>query len=172
MKKIRLRKDKLKVFPFEQINVKGEIGHRMDLTAGKILNHIDIENDFARHYKQRTETPDVHGGFTGYGMFLDAMVSASKWKISVKGIKKLKDRLLRELIASQSDDGSISIFLNKKGMWDNHDQAYIIQALINDYRFFKNKKALDAAYEVHPKSWTQLLRCIFYEKRTQNLPPL
>ena len=24
--------------------------------------------------------------------------------------------------------------------------------------------------EVHPKSWTQPLRCIFYEERTQNKP--
>ena len=27
-----------------------------------------------------------------------------------------------------------------------------------------------SATEVHPKSWTQPLRCIFYEERTQNKP--
>ena len=32
-----------------------------------------------------------------------------------------------------------------------------------------HKKALCKS-EVHPKSWTQLLRCIFYEERTPNQP--
>ena len=34
-------------------------------------------------------------------------------------------------------------------------------------RFMTIKKA-GIFYEVHPKSWTQPLRCIFYAKRTQN----
>ena len=37
----------------------------------------------------------------------------------------------------------------------------------------KEKKVLFLIWgddEVHPKSWTQPLRCIFYEERTQNKP--
>ena len=34
----------------------------------------------------------------------------------------------------------------------------------------KGVAALHVGIEVHPKSWTQPLRCIFYEERTQNKP--
>ncbi|NCB47068.1 hypothetical protein EOM81_08645 [bacterium] len=41
--------------PLKNIKVRGEIGRRMAITAGKILDHLDIENEFARHFKNRLE---------------------------------------------------------------------------------------------------------------------
>ena len=37
-------------------------------------------------------------------------------------------------------------------------------------REFRNEIKTHIGNEVHPKSWTQPLRCIFYEERTQNKP--
>ena len=39
-----------------------------------------------------------------------------------------------------------------------------------DFARSLKKTSLICVSEVHPKSWTQPLRCIFYEERTQNKP--
>ena len=63
-------------FAPDVVQIGGEIRRRMDLTAEKILHHLDVENVFVRHFRHRSETPEVPGGFAGYGMFLDAVVKA------------------------------------------------------------------------------------------------
>lgn len=35
--------------PLKDIEIRGKIGRRMKVTAEKILDHLDIENKFARH---------------------------------------------------------------------------------------------------------------------------
>ena len=73
----------LKFQPFapDAVQLGGEIRRRMELTAAKILHHLDVENVFVRHFRHRSEMPDVPGGFTGYGMFLDALVKAAMHRI-------------------------------------------------------------------------------------------
>ena len=137
--------DRLTPFSPEQVRVGGEIRRRMDLTAGKILHHLDVEHCFVRHYRERRERPEVPGGFTGYGMFLDAVVKAAVHGIGGEEMRKFKEFRIAELISTQSADGAITAFSGKPGFWDNHDQAYLIQAFTLDHRRFGNRDALKAA---------------------------
>ena len=41
---------------------------------------------------------------------------------------------------------------------------------VGKYVFKLPLEKIPPGFEVHPKSWTQPLRCIFYEERTQNKP--
>lgn len=68
-----------------EVTVGGEIGRRLEVTADRMLHHIDFENAFAKHFRTRKEKPDVWGGFAGYGMVLDAVVKAAAQVYDVIG---------------------------------------------------------------------------------------
>ncbi len=128
-----------------EIKVNGEIGHRMQITAEKILDHLDIEGNFARHFKKRLKEPLVPGGFAGIGMLLDAIVKATAAGVSGERMQLLKEKIIGELSASQSNDGNISVFADKVGAWDNHEQAYIIIALTGNYALCGDENSLETA---------------------------
>ena len=127
------------------VTVGGEIGRRMELTIDKMLHHTDIENTFAKHFRVRKEKPDEPGGFAGYGMFLDALVKAAAHGIGGEETVRAKTRLLKELSEMQTPDGRISMFSGKPGFWDNHEGAYMIQALCLDHRWFGTDSSLATA---------------------------
>ena len=91
--------------PPGEITVGGEIGHRMDLTANKILHHMDVEHFFARHYAHRCAHPDVPGEFTGYGMLLDAVVKAAMHGIGGEEMRQFKDEHIDALLRTQYNEG-------------------------------------------------------------------
>lgn len=129
---------------FRQVGVGGEIRRRLDAAAEHLLQ-IDVENEFVRHFKRRGNPPDLFGGFAGYGMLLDAVVKAVASGIGGERLAEWKRARIAELIGTQSSDGAISIFSDRPGVWDNHEQAYIIQALVNDFRLHGTTDALAAA---------------------------
>ena len=128
-----------------EVSVGGEIGLRMGATLAKMIRHTDIERTFVRHFRNRRETPDVPGGFSGYGMFLDALVKAAAHGVGGAETVRTKTLLLKELGEIQSPDGRISMFAGEPGFWDNHEGAYLIQALCLDHRFFKAVESLNTA---------------------------
>ena len=151
----------LKPFKPGEIRVGGEIGRRMDVTVGKMLHHTDVEKVFAGHFKNRKEKPDEPGGFAGYGMFLDALVKAAAHGIGGEEAVELKKRLFRELALAQTEDGQITMFLKEPGYWDNHENAYMIQALVRDGLWFGEGSSLDTAKRLADslivrKSWVTL----------------
>lgn len=131
--------------PPEAVQTGGEIRRRMDLTAAKILEHLDVENTFVRHFRHRRAIPDLPGGFAGYGMLLDAVVKAAVHNIGGEAMKQFKTDRLKELSSLQSPDGAITVFSGEPGFWDNHEQAYMIQALALDHRQLHNRESLDTA---------------------------
>ena len=137
--------DGFSTFAPGEVKVGGEIGRRMAITAEKLMRKTDIEQVFFRHFRNRKEKPDVWGGFTGWGMTLDAIVKAAAHGVCGDEMHAFKEKWVAETIASQTPDGAISFFGGKLGMWDNHEQAYLLQALCNDWEWSGNRKALDAA---------------------------
>ena len=138
----------LRQFAPGSVAVGGEIGRRMDVTLEKMLHHTDIDGVFARHFRNRKEKPDEPGGFAGYGMFLDALVKAAAHGVGGDEAVCAKARLLKELGDMQTPDGRISMFSGKPGFWDNHEGAYMIQALCLDPYVcsFQKAKSLWADY--------------------------
>ena len=85
------------------------------------------------------------GGFAGYGMFLDALVTAAAHGIGGAETVRAKTCLLAELGELQSPDGRITMFSGAPGFWDNHEGAYLIQALCRDHRWFGTAASLETA---------------------------
>ena len=128
-----------------EVTVGGEIGRRLDVSMEKILRHTDIEGAFAKHFKFRKEKPDEPYGFAGYGMLLDALVKGAAHGIGGDESVALKTRLLKELAAAQTPDGQITMFLKDPGLWDSHENAYMIQALVRDWLWFGETNSLETA---------------------------
>lgn len=129
-----------------EVKVGGEIGRRMGITAEKLMHRTDIEQVFFRHFRNRKDKPEVWGGFSGWGMTLDAIVKAAAHGIGGAEMKAFKEKWVAETISTQTPDGAISFFTpGHLGYWDNHEQAYLIQAFCNDWRWAGNKSAFDAA---------------------------
>lgn len=127
-----------------EVIVGGEIGRRMEITAAKLMR-TDIEKTFVRHFRNRKETPEAWGGFAGWGMTLDAMVKAAAHGVGGEKFRRFKEHWVAETLAVQSENGAISMFAGKPGCWDNHEQAYLLQALALDHRYFGNTNALAGA---------------------------
>lgn len=136
---------RLEPFAPGSVKVGGEIGRRMEVTLEKMLRHTDIENTFTRHFRVRKACPDEPGGFAGYGMFLDVLVKAAAHGVGGEETVRAKTRLLRELGGLQTPDGRISMFSGEPGFWDNHEAAYMIQALCRDHRWFGTTNSLATA---------------------------
>ena len=133
--------------PFKpgEVTVRGELGRRMEITAAHIMNDIDVDGEFVRHFRVRKEKPEVRDGFTGWGMLLDAIVKAAAHGVGGEKFRAFKEKWMAETIATQTPDGNISIFAGQLGLWDGHEQGYMLQGFIRDWEWFGNRAALEAA---------------------------
>lgn len=127
-----------------QVRVGGEIGRRIENTMRVNLPSLDVERDFLKAFRDKRDWQD---GYVGIGKLIDACVTFANYSKD-QTVLELKDRLIRELLATQLADGYIG--LKPEGhrvseLWDLHEMVYIIHALTNDYRLFHNQKSLDAA---------------------------
>jgi hypothetical protein len=138
-------KQKFQIYPLGQIRAGGIILERMNRTVEKILRHTKIREEFLQHFQHRSEKPTAPGGFVGFGMLLDAIVKAAAQGLGGEEMLALKEQFIGDLIRTQTPDGNISIFSGNPGTWDNHEQAYIIQAFVLDFTLFGNRKALESA---------------------------
>ena len=120
------------------------MGRRMRLTIDKNLLVLDVEHEFLEPFRQKQVARD---GYVGIGKMLDSAVSFAANTQDPKVIA-WKDRCLRELLATQLDDGYLGTFPPEKRIqvaWDLHEMAYNIQALVNNYRSFHDQPSLEAA---------------------------
>ena len=131
-------------FPPGEVTVGGEIGRRMAAAVDCLTQRIDIEKTYLRHFRVRREKPEVWGGFTGWSMALDALVKAAAHGIGGDEMRRFKDKWLRETIATQAADGSISMYSGKPGRWDSHEQAYFLQAFARDAIWFGDADARES----------------------------
>ena len=127
-----------------QVKVGGEMGRRIDLTIEKNLLQIEVENQFLKPFRQKQSRAF---DYIGLGKLIDATVSFAHYSRNPKVIA-LKDRLVRELIATQLDDGYLGTFpagTRIRDVFDEHEMAYNLFALVNNYRWFHDSPSLAAA---------------------------
>jgi DUF1680 family protein len=133
-----------------QVQADGEIGWRIDLTIRANLLAIDVENQVLKPFRERQGWPvdkEPYVDYVGIGKIIDAAVSFARYSKNPQVIE-FKDRLVKDLLATQLDDGYIGIFppqdrIHK--LWDLHEMVYIIHALVNNYRYCHDQPSLDAA---------------------------
>lgn len=136
-----------------QVQAGGEIGRRIDLTIRANLLAIDLENDVLKPFREKQGWPvdkEPYVDYVGVGKIIDSAVSFARYSKNPK-IIEFKDRLIKDLLATQLDDGYLGMFppqdrIHK--LWDVHEMVYIIQALVNNYRYFHDQPSLDAARRV------------------------
>lgn len=126
------------------VRVGGALGERFRLTLSNNVFKLDHEGDFYKPFREKCER---NGAFIGYGKHADALVHFAK-NSDDPNVRRLKDELIDFIIAQQLPDGYTGCLRPQdrmSGVWDMHDMGFIIQALVADYEFFGNGKALEAA---------------------------
>ncbi len=142
-----IRKDVGKFFAIDpaQVKVGGEIGRRIDVTIQTNLLVIETENQFLKPFRDKQSQ---RYAYVGLGKLIDAAVSFARYSKDPK-VLALKDRLVKELLVTQQADGYLGTFPAGPGrlleVFDEHEMAYNIHALVNNYRYFQDQPSLDAA---------------------------
>ena len=138
------------------VKVEGEIGRRIDSTINNNLLKIKIDKDFILPFTEKKSK----GGYIGAGKLIDASVKFAIYSGNPKVIQ-VKDYLIESLLETMEGDGYIGIMEKNsriKQLWDIHEMGYIIFGLVNDYRYFQNRKSLDAAVRLADyiiKNWSE-----------------
>jgi uncharacterized protein len=136
-----------------QVKVQGEIGRRIELTIHANLLKLDVDNQLLKAFRERQGWESDKGAFASYvglGKIIDSAVSFARYTKDPEVIQ-WKDRLIKELLATQLEDGYMGIFPPKDRvfkLWDLHEMVYNIFALVNNYRCFHNQQSLDAARRI------------------------
>lgn len=127
-----------------QVKAGGEIGRRIDVTINNNLLVLDVDKDFLKPFLERK---GVSGGYIGLGKLIDSAVLLGAATGDPKVIAR-KDHLIGKIIASQEPDGYLGLFPPEQrvsGLWDVHEVQYIIWGLLEDHRYFKSARSLEAA---------------------------
>jgi len=124
--------------------VSGEIGRRIDVTIHKNLLALDVENDFLKLFRLKQ---NGNVWYIGIGKLIDATAEFARYSKD-PNVLALKRRLVKELLATQLDDGYIGFMPPGNRIftgYDLHEMAYVIHALVDNYRWFHEQPSLDAA---------------------------
>lgn len=149
--------------PWQQVSLQdvqlgGEIGRRIQVTVENNLLQINVADDFLTPFQRRNRK----GGYVGLGKLLDSIVRLAVHTGDPR-LRELKDKIIREILATQEEDGYIGIMEPSSRMWtlwDIHEMSYLVYALATDHHFFATESSLDAArrladhiirnWEAHP----------------------
>jgi len=141
-KKTEEVKDVLAPVNLADIKVGGEIGRRIDITISNNLLQLDLDNDFLSSFRLKNDR-----GYIGLGKLIDGAVKMAVYSRDNRVIS-LKDYLVNEIIKAQEPDGYIGNHSAGNRMWklwDIHESGYIIYGLLTNYRYYNDKRSLDAA---------------------------
>ncbi len=125
------------------VSIGGEIGRRIECTIENNLLCLDLEGDFLRPFRKKA----CRGGFVGTGKLADAMVRLAGHTDEPRLVDS-KNHLIGELMASQDPDGYLGTFSADTRiwhLWDVHEIAFVITALVSDHRIFRTAGVLEAA---------------------------
>ena len=128
------------------VRVGGEIGRRILVTITNNLLVLNVDKDFLEPFRKRDRTE----GYIGLGKLIDSVVWMAAHTHDNRLIE-LKRRLTGAIIQTQEPDGYIGLMKPESRMWvlwDVHEMSYLVLALCDDYRFFREKASLEAAQKL------------------------
>jgi uncharacterized protein len=129
-----------------QVKVGGEIGRRIDNTIFNNLMVIDVDKDFLAPLKAKSNQEF----YIGLGKLIDSAVKLAAYSGDEKVLTR-KKHLIDAAIAAQEADGYLGYFnppARMKTLWDIHEMGYLIYGLLSDYRYFGEKRSLEAARKI------------------------
>lgn len=144
----------LNLVSIAQVTVKGEMGRRiereidgnllkLDLAPGGLFLEPFEDHSLAGHGGQ-------YGGYVGLGKTMNSLVRFAAYTGDPK-VVSLKDGVFQTLIATQEKDGYIGTFASGGRVvdaFDLHEMVYMIQALVDDYRYTRSQTSLNAAIKL------------------------
>lgn len=143
--------------PLNSVKVSGLIGERINSTIQKNFFALDVEKDFLQPFRNKNSEVS----YVGLGKLMDAAVHFSVYTNAPEVIR-LKDHIFRELIKTQETDGYIGIKKSREHIWkefDLHDEAHIISALLENFKYYNDASSLEAAGKLLTllmKSWPEM----------------
>ena len=130
-----------------QVRVGGWIGERMELTWKNNLLALDWDGDFLRPF---LEKQGKGGEYVGMGKTLVGVVQFASHTAAPE-LLALRRHVLDALIGAQEADGYLGTYQPEKRIttvWDVHEQAYVLFALVSDWRLFQEAPSLSAAIKL------------------------
>ncbi|WP_162462957.1 beta-L-arabinofuranosidase domain-containing protein [Paenibacillus psychroresistens] len=137
----------MKTIDIRSIEVGGEIGRRIDITAKNNILAIDIQRDFIQPFRDKWDKDKELGDYVGLGKFIDALTRLAAYKQDEE-LTNLRDSVINQILALQEQNGYIGIMpldYRFNRLWDIHEISYMIFGLVSDYRYWKEVKSLAAA---------------------------
>jgi uncharacterized protein len=144
--------------PIDPTNVVlgGEFGRRVDRIVEANILKIDVDETFLAQFRNRGDE-----GYFGIGKFLDAVIRLGAATKDGR-LLDLKQRVIAALLSTQDEDGYIGAIKDRgrriKALYDLHEGAYVIWALVSDHRFFGSAASLHAAQRLADFFVTQMTR--------------
>lgn len=144
-----------------QVQVRGEIGRRIDLAVSANLLQLEVDRDFLAPFRAKS----LESGYVGLGKLIDATVRFAAYTGDPE-VLRLKEQLVAGALEAQDPDGYLGILVPESRIWgvfDTHETSHIVYGLANDYRLFGEQASLEAArkladyildrWEAEPDRW-------------------
>ena len=129
--------------PLGEVRPGGVFGERIAMTVTNNLAKVDYDNDFIRPFVEKKST-DL---YVAIGKMTEALVLLAK-QTGDPELLRLKRKLVSALLDNQLEDGYIGAMRRESrlwAIWDAHEVAYIITALMGDWEEFGEKRSLEGA---------------------------
>lgn len=127
-----------------QVQLQGEMGRRIAITARNNLLVLDADKDFLLPFRERKGTA---GGYIGLGKLIDSAVLLAVVTGDPEVLAR-KNHLVEQVLAHQEPGGYLGLFPAEKRvaeLWDVHETQYIVWGLLEDSRWFGSARSLEAA---------------------------
>ena len=136
--------DRMERFDARQVEVGGLIGDRIERTARNNLLAIDWDGEFLQPFRDKAS---AKGFYVGLGKSAEGLVRLAHYSQDPE-LLQLRQHVVAEIVAAQSADGYLGTYPAENRIlpaWDVHEMAYLLLALVTDFRCFGEAPSLAAA---------------------------
>jgi uncharacterized protein len=122
--------------------LEGSIGKRVRATWEGNLQKLNWEQDFLAPFRSR----EAKGGYIGLGKTLSGLLHAARYFGGEAD--ELRRKIVAEILSTQEPEGYMGLYepsSRTSKVWDVHEQAYLLQALVENAQWFEDAECLQAA---------------------------
>ena len=130
--------------PLPVTAIGGPIGHRIEATWRNNLLALDWERDFLAPFCTKEHGA---GHYVGLGKTLEGVVRLSAYTRDDR-LGACRRHAIKTLFAAQGPDGYLGTYRpadRTVRLWDVHEEAYLLLALVTDWACFHDERSLAAA---------------------------
>ncbi|NCC94140.1 MAG: hypothetical protein EOM10_12800, partial [Opitutae bacterium] len=130
--------------PLSAAAIGGPIGRRIELTWRNNILALDWERDFLAPFRAKEQGA---GHYVGLGKTLEGLVRLAAYTRDDR-LGACRRHALETLFAAQGSDGYLGTYRATDRiirLWDVHEQAYLLLALVTDWTCFHDERSLSAA---------------------------